>query len=440
MDVDDDIPNLRLRRKLELEGEDGAGAPRKLPPRLHAPSERPASPPAQRKHVKPSAKSASLFAATDGGLFEFGMMALGLDYASGTGPYSAKKATKDGTCKILCVGVGGGGGNTINRLVRGMDSDAPLAFMALNTDQQALDASLADETLVLGAHASRGLGAGGVPSVGRACAEEAAREISAAVEGVDMVFITAGMGGGTGSGAAPVVAEIARQHDCLTVGVVTKPFAFEGKKRMQQALEAIEKLEASVDILIVVDNNRLLEIVPDNYPLDDAFQLADEILRQGIIGISDIIVKPGLINVDFADVRSIMSHAGKALLGIGRGSGRHRAHDAAVAAVSSPLLDFPLEKARSCCPPFLSLRPLPASDPPAPPLVQAGAVVFTVAGGADLSLQEVNEVASVINSLVSPDANIIFGTSVDEDMSGEVAVTVVATRFGVVEDTSPSFS
>ena len=196
--------------------------------------------PTHRVAAKPSSKSASMFlGGSDHSMFEFGMMALGLDYAAGTGPYSSAakmSATKDGTCKILCVGVGGGGGNTVNRLVQGIGTDAEktLSFMALNTDQQALDVSLADDTLTLGSVASRGLGAGGKPEVGRICAEEAAADIAEAVAGVDMVFITAGMGGGTGSGAAPVVAEIARQHDCLTVGVVTKPFGFEGKRRMQQ--------------------------------------------------------------------------------------------------------------------------------------------------------------------------------------------------------------
>jgi hypothetical protein len=203
-----------------------------------------------------------------------------------------------------------------------------------------------------------------------------------------MVFVTAGMGGGTGSGAAPVVAELAKAAGCLTVGIVTKPFNFEGRKRMEQAVLAIEALEAQVDILIVVSNDKLLEIVPEGVPLQDAFSLADEILRQGITGISDIVVKPGLINVDFADVRSVMTDAGPALMGIGRGFGKTRARDAALAAVSSPLLDFPIEKAKG--------------------------VVFTITGNSGMSLQEVNEVAGVIESIVADDANIIFGTSVDE--------------------------
>lgn len=357
MDVHDDIPDLAARTEaLRLaRQQQQPRAPLTTPKTSISRGDvtlRSSMPQSQRVRAKPSTKSASMFAGSDHRMFEFGMMALGLDYASGTGPYSAAKmsATKDGTCKILCVGVGGGGGNTVNRLVQGIGNDAEktLSFMALNTDQQALDVSLAEETLTLGSVASRGLGAGGKPEVGRICAEEAAADIAEAVAGVDMVFITAGMGGGTGSGAAPVVAEIARQHDCLTVGVVTKPFGFEGKRRMQQvgglgragkphrpsggpppacpalascewpappiqtralgcppaaipapsprrrsistrchpnplpwqALDAIDELERQVDILIVVANDRLLQIVPEDYPLDDAFLLADEILRQ----------------------------------------------------------------------------------------------------------------------------------------------------------------
>ena len=220
-----------------------------------------------------------------------------------------------------------------------------------------------------------------------------------------VVFVTAGMGGGTGSGAAPVVAELAKANGCLTVGIVTKPFSFEGKRRMTQALDAIDALEQNVDILIVVSNDKLLEIVPEGVPLQDAFSMADEILRQGITGISDIVVKPGLINVDFADVRAVMTDAGPALMGIGRGFGKTRARDAALAAVSSPLLDFPLERAQG--------------------------VVFTITGTSDMSLQEVNEVAGVITSICADDANIIFGTSVDETYGDEIAVTVVATSFDV---------
>jgi cell division protein FtsZ len=218
-----------------------------------------------------------------------------------------------------------------------------------------------------------------------------------------MVFVTAGMGGGTGSGAAPVVAELAKQAGCLTVGIVTKPFSFEGQRRMNQAIEAIDTLQESVDILVTVSNDKLLEIVPEGMPLNEAFSIADEILRQGIMGISEIIAKPGLINVDFADVRSVMQDAGPALMGIGTGVGKTRAYDAAVAAISSPLLDFPIEKARG--------------------------VVFTITGNSEMSLTEVNEVAAVISEICSDDANIIFGTSVDETFNDEISVTVVATSF-----------
>ena len=309
-------------------------------------------------------------------------------------------------CSIKVIGVGGGGGNTLNRMVEegpGVERSTFLEYVAANTDVQALSASLADTTIQLGRNAARGLGAGGVPSVGRASAIDAAGDIETLVSGVDMVFVTAGMGGGTGSGAAPVVAELAKAADCLTVGIVTKPFSFEGRRRMQQALEAIEELQATaatrlfpsraahraqfilglaaqfasdgprpraapaqnhVDILIVVSNDKLLEIVPEGLPLQEAFGMADEILRQGITGISDIVVKPGLINVDFADVRSVMQNAGPALMGIGRGFGKTRARDAALAAVSSPLLDFPIERAKGA--PRHATRPATAALWPTP--------------------------------------------------------------------------
>jgi cell division protein FtsZ len=318
------------------------------------------------------------------------------------------QATGISPCVIKVIGVGGGGGNTLNRMVSEgaeVERSAFLEYVACNTDVQALTASFADSAIQLGKTQARGLGAGGIPAVGRASAIDAAPEIEALVRGVDMVFVTAGMGGGTGSGAAPVVAELAKQAGALTVGIVTKPFSFEGKRRRDQAALAIEELQQHVDILIVVSNDKLLEIVPEGVPLQEAFSMADEILRQGITGISDIVVKPGLINVDFADVRSVMTDAGPALMGIGRGFGKTRARDAALAAVSSPLLDFPIEKAKG--------------------------VVFTITGNSGMSLQEVNEVAGVISNIVSEDANIIFGTSVDETYQDEIAVTVVATSFEV---------
>lgn len=249
-----------------------------------------------------------------------------------------------------------------------------------------------------------GLGAGGSPDVGAKAAEESREEILQMVSDADLVFVTAGMGGGTGSGAAPVVAECAKQSGALTVGVVTKPFAFEGRKRLAQANQAIMNMKDRVDTLIVVSNDKLLQIVPENTPLTDAFLVADDILRQGVVGISEIIIKPGLVNVDFADVRTIMGNAGTALMGIGHGKGKTRAQDAAMAAISSPLLDFPIAKAKG--------------------------IVFNIVGGEDMTLQEINAAAEVIYQNVDQDANIIFGALVDEKLtSGEVSITVLATGF-----------
>ena len=248
-----------------------------------------------------------------------------------------------------------------------------------------------------------GLGAGGIPENGKKAAEEDKREITSLLDGADLVFVTAGMGGGTGSGAAPVIAEIAKGCGALTVGIVTTPFRFEGKKRMQQATEAINNLRGAVDTLIVVSNDRLLQIIPDDVPLKQAFLVADDTLRQGVVGVSEIIVRPGLINVDFADVRAIMGDAGSALMGIGKGSGKNRAQDAAAAALSSPLLDFPIKKAQG--------------------------VVFNVVGGSDLTLQEINAAAEIIYEAVDPNANIIFGALIDESLSGDVSVTIIATGF-----------
>eukprot|EP00277_Geminigera_cryophila_P027013 CAMPEP_0179464976 /NCGR_PEP_ID=MMETSP0799-20121207/46665_1 /TAXON_ID=46947 /ORGANISM="Geminigera cryophila, Strain CCMP2564" /LENGTH=329 /DNA_ID=CAMNT_0021269043 /DNA_START=282 /DNA_END=1267 /DNA_ORIENTATION=+ len=276
-------------------------------------------------------------------------------------------------------------------------------FWSINTDAQALSRSLAPNTCNIGAKLTRGLGAGGNPEIGRKAAEESRDLIGEAVSAGDLVFVTAGMGGGTGSGAAPIVAEVAKEMGCLTVGVVTKPFAFEGRRRMQQANDAITNLRDKVDTLIVVSNDKLLQIVPDNTPLQDAFSVADDILRQGVVGISEIIVRPGLINVDFADVRSVMADAGSALMGIGTGSGKTRAQDAAVAAISSPLLDFPIERAKG--------------------------IVFNITGGQDMTLHEINAAAEVIYEAVDPNANIIFGALVDDNMENEISITVVATGF-----------
>jgi cell division protein FtsZ len=306
-------------------------------------------------------------------------------------------------CVIKVIGVGGGGCNAVDRMldtaVGGVD------FWALNTDAQALGRSKAKGAKVLniGASATRGLGAGGNPEIGRIAAEESRKEIAAMVTGTDLCFVTSGMGGGTGSGAAPVVAEVAKEEGCLTVGIVTKPFAFEGKRRMKQAIAAIERLRENVDTVIVVSNDRLLEIIPDDTPMERAFAVADDILRQGVVGISDIIVKPGLINVDFADVRSIMSGAGTALMGIGIGAGKTAAEDAAAAAISSPLLDSTIENAKG--------------------------VVFNISGGQNLSLNEVNQAAKLIYSTVEADANVIFGALVDDTLEDNISITVLATGF-----------
>jgi cell division protein FtsZ len=342
--------------------------------------------------------------------------------------YEAGQLKFEGSpCVIKVIGVGGGGGNAVNRMVE--TQIMGVEFWSINTDAQALTRALSGNTLNIGSKSTRGLGAGGNPAVGKKAAEESRDEIARIVRGADLVFVTAGMGGGTGSGAAPVVAEVAKEMGALTVGVVTKPFAFEGRKRMAQANEAIASLQSKVDTLIVVSNDKLLQIVPANTALTDSFMVADDILRQGVVGISEIIVKPGLINVDFADVRTIMGNAGTALMGIGTGKGKNRAQDAAIAAISSPLLDFPVRKAKG--------------------------IVFNVVGGSDLTLAEINAAAvssmmpcsslitvvpnnvsdlvlqQVIYDSVDPEANIIFGAMVDPKMMSEVSITVLATGFSL---------
>lgn len=307
-------------------------------------------------------------------------------------------------CVIKVLGVGGGGTNAVDRMLDTRISG--VEFWAINTDAQALGRSKAKgaQVLNIGAAVTRGLGAGGDPEVGRLAAEESREEIAAMVAGTDLCFITSGMGGGTGSGAAPVVSEIAKESGALTVAIVTKPFAFEGKRRMRQAVEAIDRLRQNVDTVIVVSNNKLLDIIPENTPLEASFRVADDILRQGVVGISEIIVRPGLINVDFADVRSIMHDAGTALMGIGTGMGKTSAEDAAIAAISSPLLDAPVDEAMG--------------------------VVFNIIGGESLSLQEVDRAARVIYDNVHEDANVIFGALVDEEITdGTVSITVLATGF-----------
>ncbi len=303
--------------------------------------------------------------------------------------------------RIKVIGVGGGGCNAVNRMVT--SGVAGVEFWTINTDAQALTYSDAQNSLQVGQKLTRGLGAGGNPAIGQKAAEESRDEIAAALENSDLVFITAGMGGGTGTGAAPIVAEVAKEVGALTVGVVTRPFTFEGKRRTTQAEEGIAALQSRVDTLIVIPNDKLLSVISEQTPVQEAFQVADDILRQGVQGISDIITIPGLVNVDFADVRAVMADAGSALMGIGIGSGKSRAREAAITAISSPLLESSIDGARG--------------------------VVFNITGGQDLTLHEVNAAAEIIYEAVDPNANIIFGAVIDDRMQGEVRITVIATGF-----------
>jgi cell division protein FtsZ len=307
-----------------------------------------------------------------------------------------------GTPVLRVVGVGGGGVNAINRMVEAEIEG--VEFLAINTDLQSLQQSAAHETLHIGDAITRGLGSGSNPDLGRQAAHEEHDRIKALLRGSDMVFIAAGAGGGTGTGAAPVVAKIARDLGALTVGIVTRPFQFEGTRRRDQAEVGIEALADEVDTLIVVPNNRLLTVLDRNTSMVDAFRVADDVLRQGVQGISDLVTLPGLINLDFADVRTIMSDAGNALLGIGMGAGERRAIEAAEQAVASPLLETSMEGAHS--------------------------ILLSITGGRDLSLWEVNEAAKTVAEAAHPDANIIFGAMVDEKLADQVWVTVVATGYG----------
>ena len=302
---------------------------------------------------------------------------------------------------IKVVGVGGGGSNAVNRMIAsGMNG---VDFWVMNTDAQVLDMANTVNRLQLGQKITRGLGAGGNPSIGQKAAEESRDDVSSALEGSDMVFITAGMGGGTGTGAAAIVAGIARDLGALTVGVVTRPFTFEGRRRSQQAGSGLEALREAVDTLIVIPNDKLLEVIERRTSMQEAFRIADDVLLRGVQGISDIITVPGLINVDFADVKAIMSSAGSAIMGIGRGSGEGRALEAARMAVNSPLLETSIEG--------------------------ASGVIFNVTGGPDMTLHEVNEAADIVYQAVDKDANIIFGSVIDERLSGEIQITVIATGF-----------
>ena len=332
--------------------------------------------------------------------------ALGKPRARGTArarsrasPSTVAMAAND--AKIKVIGCGGGGGNAVNRMVnsglRGVE------FWSLNTDAQALVQSQADNRLQIGKNATRGLGTGGNAELGETAAKESREAISQAVQGADLVFVTAGMGGGTGSGSAPVVAKLSKEAGNLTVGVVTLPFTFEGRRRQASAMEAVALLRQNVDTLIVIPNDRLLDVVEDDAPLQEAFLLADDVLRQGVQGISDIITISGLVNIDFADVRAVMKDSGTAMLGVGVARGSNRAEEAAMAAISAPLIEQSIDRATG--------------------------IVFNITGGTDLTLQEINAVSEVVTSLADPDANVIFGSVVDEKYNGEIQVTIIATGF-----------
>ena len=305
------------------------------------------------------------------------------------------------SARIEVIGVGGGGSNAVNRMI--FSDLEGVTYRVLNTDAQALLESSAGNRVQLGQTLTRGLGAGGNPSIGQKAAEESRAELQQALEGSDLVFIAAGMGGGTGTGAAPVVAEVAKEIGALTVGIVTKPFGFEGRRRMRQADEGISRLSENVDTLIVIPNDRLKDVIA-GAPLQEAFRSADDVLRMGVKGISDIITCPGLVNVDFADVRSVMTEAGTALLGIGLGSGRSRALEAAQAAINSPLLEAArIDGAKGC--------------------------VINITGGKDMTLEDMTSASEVIYDAVDPEANIIVGAVVDKELEGEIQVTVIATGF-----------
>jgi cell division protein FtsZ len=310
---------------------------------------------------------------------------------------------------IKVIGIGGGGNNAVNRMIhaglKGVD------FIAVNTDSQALNLSDSEQKIQIGTKLTKGLGAGADPEIGQKAAQESQEELMQVLRGADMVFVTAGMGGGTGSGGAPVVAEVAKQVGALTVGVVTRPFTFEGRKRAAQAEKGIQELKSKVDTLITIPNDRLLQVVDKNTSINEAFRIADDVLRQGVQGISDLIAVPGLINLDFADVKTIMTETGSALMGIGSAKGENRATEAARIAISSPLLETSIEGAKG--------------------------VLLNITGGPDLGLFEVNEAAEIISQAADPEANIIFGAVIDESLDDEVRVTVIATGFDVkkvVED------
>lgn len=307
----------------------------------------------------------------------------------------------DQLANIKVIGVGGGGNNAVNRMIEhGVQG---VEFIAVNTDAQALNLSKAEHKLQIGSKLTRGLGAGANPEIGRKAAEESREQIEEVLKGADMVFVTAGMGGGTGTGAAPVIASIAREQGALTVGVVTRPFSFEGRKRHTQAIGGIQAMKEAVDTLIVIPNDKLLQIVDKSTPMLEAFREADNVLRQGVQGISDLIATPGLINLDFADVKTIMSDKGSALMGIGISTGENRAVEAAKKAISSPLLETSIDGAKG--------------------------VIMNITGGTNLSLYEVQEAADIVSSAADDEVNLIFGAVINEDLSDEIIVTVIATGF-----------
>ena len=312
-----------------------------------------------------------------------------------------EESMMDGAATIKVIGVGGAGNNAVNRMIeagiKGVD------FIAVNTDRQALQKSKASAKIQIGEKITRGLGAGANPDIGAQSAEENKSEIAETLRGADMVFVTAGMGGGTGTGAAPIVAQSAKEMGILTIGVVTKPFTFEGKKRLSQAERGIESLKGKVDALVVIPNDKLLQIIDRKTSINDAFRMADDVLRQGVQGISDLIAVTGTVNLDFADVKTIMKDTGMAHMGIGRASGENRAEDAAKQATESPLLETSIEGARG--------------------------VIINITGGPDLGLHEVNTAAELVQRSVDPEANIIFGAVIDPDMKDEIVITVIATEF-----------
>ena len=313
----------------------------------------------------------------------------------------------DGTATIKVIGVGGAGNNAVNRMLdQGIKS---VDFIAVNTDRQALQKSKASTKIQIGEKITRGLGAGANPDVGAQSAEESKTELSEVLRGADMVFVTCGMGGGTGTGAAPIVAGLAKEMGILTIGVVTKPFTFEGKKRLAQAERGIESLKSKVDTLIVIPNDKLLQIIDRKTSMAEAFLMADDVLRQGVQGISDLITVTGTVNLDFADVKTILLNTGMAHMGTGRASGENKAEDAAKEAIQSPLLETSIEGARG--------------------------VIINITGGEDLGLQEVNTAAELIQRSVDPEANIIFGTVIDPEMQDEIKITVIATGFDQPDDT-----